>query len=142
MRYDPLMRTLLVPLLFAAAPLLAADDIQAAEKAWAQSVVKRDFKVLDGIFADQLIYAHSTGAIESKTEYLNRLRSGAQKYDTIDHHKIEVREFGNSAVAHSLLRMTGTSNGRPFDDELMALHLWVKQGGKWRLAAHQTTKLK
>jgi hypothetical protein len=31
--------------------------------------------------------------------------------------------------------------GTPFNDHLKMLHVWVKQGRAWRLAAHQTTKL-
>ncbi len=117
------------------------DEIQQAEKGWAAAVTTRDFAALDKILGDQLIYAHSTGAIESKGEYLSRLQSGAQKYDTIQHETTTVRMYGGSAVAHSKARMTGTSNGQPFHDRLMIMHFWVKQNNLWRLVAHQTTKI-
>jgi len=29
----------------------------------------------------------------------------------------------------------------PFNDHVMMMHVWVKQGGSWHLAAHQTTKV-
>jgi len=117
------------------------DEIRNAEKSWAAAVTSADYSALEKILADQLIYAHSTGAIESKSEYAGRLRSGAQNYDAIDYMGTTVRGYGDAAVAHSRVRMKGTSNGRPFNDQLMMLHLWVKRGGQWRLAAHQTTKL-
>ena len=117
------------------------EDIRKAEKAWSAAVTATDFAALDRILGDQLIYAHSTGAIESKSEYLGRLRSGAQKYDTIEHQSTTIRIYGDSAVAHSRARMAGKSNGNPFDDRLMMMHFWVKQGGSWRLVAHQTTRL-
>jgi ketosteroid isomerase-like protein len=119
----------------------AADDLQKSEKAWAAAVVARDFPALEKVFADELIYAHATGNIDSKQQYLDRLRKGAQRYDAITHENIRVVPYGDSAVAHSMVRMKGVSNGRPFDDHVMMLHLWVKQGGNWRLAAHQTTKV-
>jgi ketosteroid isomerase-like protein len=119
----------------------AAEDLRKEENAWAAAVVARDFPALDKIFTDQLIYAHSTGGIESKREYLDRLRTGAQRYDSINHEKIQVVSYGDSVVTHSILRMKGSSDGKPFDNHVMMLHLWVKQGGKWRLAAHQTTLL-
>jgi len=93
------------------------------------------------MLADQLIYAHSTGVIETKSEYMARLRRGTQKYDRIEHQNLTVKTYGDAAVAHSKVRMTGTSDTRAFDDRLMMMHLWVKQGGRWQLAAHQTTKL-
>ena len=131
-------------LLAGLAALWAADPEAAnrdAEKGWANAVMARDFQALDRIFGDKLIYAHSTGAIQSKEEYLERLRSGAQRYDSIVHEKIQIVSYGDSAVSHAILRMTGTSNGKPFNDHVMALHMWEKQGASWKLVAHQTTKL-
>ncbi|MEK7403858.1 MAG: nuclear transport factor 2 family protein [Acidobacteriota bacterium] len=117
------------------------DEIRKAEKAWAAAVVAGDRAALDRILAGQLIYAHSTGVIETKSEYAGRLRAGKQKYEAIEHEKLEVRVYGGAAVAHAHVRMRGRSDARPFNDRLMMLHLWVRQDGRWQLAAHQTTKL-
>jgi len=140
------MKSLLV--LCALAPLAvvlhaadAAAEIRDAEQSWANAVLHRDYAALNRIFSDRLIYAHSTGAIQNKQEYLDRLRSGAQRYDSIVHESTRVVPYGDAAVSHSILRMTGVSNGKPFNDHVMALHLWVRQDGRWVLAAHQTTKL-
>ena len=37
--------------------------------------------------------------------------------------------------------VTGVNDKGPFDDHVMMTRLWVQQGGAWRLAAHQTTKV-
>jgi ketosteroid isomerase-like protein len=118
-----------------------AAAIEAAEKKWAASVVARDVAALDAIYSDDLIYAHSTGIIENKSEYMTRLKTGAQRYDAVTHNKITVRMHGDAAIAHCLMRMTGLSNQRPFDDKIMMIHVWSKKNGQWRLVAHQTTKL-
>jgi len=117
------------------------DEIRKAEKGWAAAVTTADYATLEQVLGDQLIYAHSTGVVESKSEYLSRLRKGAQKYDAIEHHGMTVKTYGDAAVVHAKVRMAGKSDGRPFNDRLMMLHLWIKQGGKWQLAAHQTTAL-
>jgi len=125
-------------------PALAApgeDEIRAAEKEWAAAVVAQDFARLDRFLGANLIYAHSTGAVESKEAYLKRLHTGAQKYDAIEFEKTAVHVYGDTAVAHSHLTMRGMSNGAPFNERLMMMHLWVKADGRWQLAAHQTTKL-
>jgi ketosteroid isomerase-like protein len=119
----------------------AEDEIVKAEKQWATAVVARDFAALEKIYSDDLIYAHSTGVIETKEEYLGKLRAGSQKYDLIDHQKSTIKAFGDSAVSHWIVRMTGNTKGEPFDNTLMMIHFWVKQDGSWRLAAHQTTLL-
>ena len=119
----------------------AEDDIRSAETAWAAAVKGRDFAALDRIFTPELIYAHSTGAIESKQKYIDRLRAGKQRYEAITQENIKIVPYGDSVVAHSLMRMTGVNDAGPFNDHVMMMHLWVKKGGSWRLAAHQTTKV-
>lgn len=125
-------------------PALAApgeDEIRATEKDWSAAVVAQDFAKLDRVLSPKLIYAHSTGAVETKDEYLKRLHTGAQKYDAIEYEKTSVHVYGETAVAHSHVTMRGTSNGAPFNDRLMMMHVWVKTGSQWQLVAHQTTKL-
>jgi ketosteroid isomerase-like protein len=131
-------------LLAAGLPVLAApaeDEIRATEKEWAAAVAANDYAKIERLLAPKLIYAHSTGAVETKDQYMTRLRSGAQKYDGIEHEKTMVNVYGDTAVAFSHVRMFGKSNGNPFNDRLMMTHLWVKMDGRWQLAAHQTTKL-
>ena len=125
----------------AVAPLQANDEVLAADKAWAQAVTSGNFAKLQRVLDDELIYAHSTGNIETKAEYLAKLKSGSQKYDVIDHEKSTVRVHGDAAIAHSIVVMKGTNASGPFDNRLMMIHTWVKKGGEWRLVAHQTTQI-
>jgi ketosteroid isomerase-like protein len=117
------------------------DDVLAAEKSWAAAVVALDLDAVERRLHEDLIYAHSTGVIETKEEYLGKLREGTQKYTAIEHHETTVRVHGVAAVVHSIVTMKGDSAGSPFDARLMMMHTWVKGTGGWQLAAHQTTRL-
>lgn len=128
----------------AAAGLAAAPpeaEIRAAEARWAEAVKGRDVTALEGLYDAELIYAHSTGVVETKGQYMERLRGGKQRYDDVRIEKTQVALHGAAAVALSFVRMRGKSDERLFDDHLMMTHVWVKKGGAWKLAAHQTTKL-
>ena len=46
------------------------DEILEAEKRWAKAVIALDFAALEKIYHDGLIYAHSSGVIETKGEYM------------------------------------------------------------------------
>ena len=137
-RVLPVLAGLIAATALAAGP---EDEIRGAEKNWAAAVMKQDYTALAGILSDELIYAHSTGVVETKGEYLGKMKAGGQRYDLIDHVSLTVRVFGDAAVAHARVRMKGQNKGEPFDNQLMMMHFWVKQGGRWRLVAHQTTRL-
>lgn len=117
------------------------DEILDAEKRWASAVVALDFGILEKIYHEDLIYAHSSGIIETKSEYLDKLRSGRQKYYVIEHHETTIRVHGNGALAHSIVTMRGRNVAGSFDNKLMMMHTWFKKGGVWQLTAHQTTQL-
>ncbi len=130
-----------LPALFLTIGHAADDELQKVEKNWAAAVVKRDFAALDKILGDDLVYAHSTGLVETKAQYLAKLREGSQKYNGIEHSSMTVRNLGAAFVVHSHVRMHGATKGEPFDHKLMMMHVWAKQGAGWRLVAHQTTRL-
>ena len=137
-------RILLSGLLAAAACMAAAspeDEIKAADKAWATAVKSKDLAALDKMFLPGLVYAHATGPIESKDVYINRLKEGKQRYDSVTIESTRVFPYGDSALSHSIVRVTGVNSAGPFNDHVMMMHMWVKQGGAWRLAGHQTTKV-
>jgi len=117
------------------------EELRQAETGWAAAVQKGDLAALQRILGDRLIYTHSTGVVEDKKEYLERLREGTQKYELIEHASMNIRAYADAGVVASRVRMKGVSNTRLFDDQLLMLHVWVKQGGRWQLVAHQTTKL-
>jgi ketosteroid isomerase-like protein len=141
------MRTLLLTFTLSALAVVAnaasaeEQQILTAEKSWASAVVAKDWAKLDAMLTPDLIYAHSTGIIDDKTSYLQKMKSGKQNYAGVDHKSTTVRMHGDAAVAHSMMRMHGTNAAGPFDDQVMTMHLWVKSKAKWMLAAHQTTKV-
>ena len=138
------MRTILLSLILSVAALAASADEQQildSEKAWASAVVAKDFGKLDAMLTPDLIYAHSTGAIEDKAKYLGNMKSGTQRYAGIEPQTPTVRMHGDSALTHTIVRMHGVNAAGPFDNKVMMIHMWVKSGGKWKLAGHQTTKL-
>jgi ketosteroid isomerase-like protein len=139
-----MLRTLTLTVLFAVAAWAAApgeEELRQAEKGWAAAVQKGDWAALERMLGERLIYNHSTGVVEDKQQYLGRLRKGLQKYELIEHASMEVRAYGDAGVVSARVRMKGRSDQRWFDDRLIMLHVWVKQGGRWQLVAHQTTKL-
>lgn len=136
------MRLFLV-LLLAALTCLAQDkaSILALDKQWSDAIIKGDTATLDNLLADNLVYAHATGIVDTKASYIAKIKERRQVYKSFEQHKPIVNVYKDSAVTFSYVRVIGTNQAGVFDDKVMLIHFWVKQNNSWRLAAHQTTKI-
>ncbi len=120
----------------------AADQtLEEAEKAWATSITKRDFALMDKVLSPDLVYTHSTGVVDSKDSYMAGQKKGDRRYDAVTHLQMKAKQYGNAGVVTAKMRMQGKNSAGPFDDTVLLTHVWIKQDGMWRLVAHQTTKL-
>jgi ketosteroid isomerase-like protein len=115
-------------------------DARKTIDAFLAAVKNNDVAAAERFLADDLIYTHSTGVVETKSQYLAKLRSGDQKYSSFDLTNPVIRTYGNAAVLNSQIRMQGATKGVPFDNNLFIMQVWAKQGGSWKLVAHQTTR--
>jgi len=111
------------------------------DRQWREAVLRKDFAAVERMLAPDLIYAHSTGIVDTRQTYLDKIKSGRQLYKTMNQRKISAKSYGDSAVTHSWMHVTGVNQSGPFDDKVMMLHIWIKKDGRWLLAAHQTTKV-
>ncbi len=118
-----------------------ADAVKAAEKVWAEATVKGDAAALGKVLADDLTYTHSTGDVDTKAMFIGNL-TGVRKYHKIDFESIETRLYGNTAVSICTAQIaTSMGGGAVAPAHLKMLHVWVMQGGNWRLVAHQSLRL-
>ena len=118
-----------------------AVEVRQAEDKWIAAIKANDRAVLDRLLGDDLVYTHSTGLTENKAQYIAAVTGGNQKYASVTYEDPEIRAYGSAAVMTAKARITGSSKGTPFDNQLRLLHVWVKQAGTWVLVAHQTTRL-
>ena len=116
-------------------------DVRTAERSWAKAIMASDGAALAKLLGAKLIYAHATGIVDTKDEYVAKIVSGRQKYEGVDHESMTVQLYGTTAVVHARVHMWGVNQSGKFDDLLMLLHVWLKTGSGWELVAHQTTKL-
>ena len=116
-------------------------EVEKAEQAWSAAVRSADAAALEKMLADDLVYTHASGSVDTKRSYIDSLKSGARKYTGVDFTETKIRMYGNTAVLTTNARMRGAAGGNAFDDRVRLLHVWVKGAGGWQLASHQTTKI-
>ncbi|MBI4909762.1 MAG: nuclear transport factor 2 family protein [Acidobacteria bacterium] len=119
----------------------AEQTLEEAEKAWATSITKRDFALMDKVLSPDLVYTHATGVVDSKQSYMADQKKGDRRYEAVTHMNMKAKQYGNAGVVTARMRMQGKNSSGPFDDTVLLTHVWIKQDGMWRLVAHQTTKI-
>jgi ketosteroid isomerase-like protein len=140
------MRTLLLllacaPVLFSAPP--PEDAVRAAEKSFATALTHQDAAALERLLSPELSYGHASGKLDSKRTYIDRIRSGAQKYLSFkyDSEPPAVHVYGDTATLVTSAQVQSITDGQPNAFHLRFLHVWVHGSAGWQLAAHQSVKL-
>jgi ketosteroid isomerase-like protein len=121
-------------------PNLAA--VKAADKARVAAMQSGDRAKLDGIFSDELRYAHSNGVVDTKASFIDILSTGKTKYVGYDY---EEQSFTFPAPGIALMtgraHVKAESEGKSMDAVLSFLAVWREEKGQWRFLAWQSCKL-
>lgn len=117
------------------------DRILSLEKEWVTAVTGGDEKALERLFSEDLTYTHSNGNTDNKKEYIANLKSGKLKYLSISASSEKVRDYGSTAIYTCRCKISVLSAGQAVAFDGIVIHVWVRIGGSWRLAAHQSTRL-
>ncbi|CAH0993916.1 hypothetical protein EMA8858_00021 [Emticicia aquatica] len=118
-------------------------DVEALERQRFAAQVSKDYDFLEKIFADDLVYTHSSGKQDNKTTYIASIKEGKSVYNKIDVEEIVVRDYGKMAVVNGKIMIEQPSA----DGKTVLLHLryvvvYAKNGKKgWQLNTWQSLKL-
>jgi len=118
-------------------------ELLALEQERQRALVEEDHAGLEQLFADDLLYVHTTGLVQDKAQYLDYARH-AVRYLAVERGELQVRLFGDGLALMSgpqcnLLQKRG--GGEPVRAEGFATQLWVKGGEGWRIASFHGTRV-
>ena len=115
--------------------------VLAAEDRRYKAMQDADLTILDALCADELSYAHSSGARDTKDQYLEKVRSGYYVYRRIDHPVERVEIVGDTAIVVGRMTADLEVQGTPKTIDNLALAVWTRAAGAWRLLAYAPTSL-
>jgi hypothetical protein len=119
-----------------------AGDVQAvlaAEDRRYQAMLDGDLATLDELCTEQLSYAHSSGVRDTKAQYLHKVRTGYYVYLQIDHPTERVEVVGDTAMVIGRMTADLTVQGTAKTIDNLALAVWVRTPGGWKLLAYAPT---
>ena len=116
-------------------------QVRTAEDRRYRAMQDADLATLDQLCAEELSYAHSSGVRDTKSEYLDKVRSGYYVYRRIDHPVDRVEVLGDTAVVVGRMTADIEVRGTPKTIDNLALAVWTRTSGDWRLLAYAPTPL-
>lgn len=124
--------------------LAAAKEVEQLERQRFAAQVSKDFTFLEKAFADDLVYTHSGGKQNGKTDYLQSIRDGKSQYDKIDVETLNVRAYndGKTAVVNGTILITlPPKDGQPNLAHLKYVVVQIKDKKKgWQVVIWQSQK--
>ena len=123
------------------APGAIEKTILKLEQQWDDALTKSDTAALGKLYDESIIYTHSNGKVDTKVSYLNAIKSGATKYQSMKREDIKVQVYGQSAVVACHWEVHVLAGTNKIDTNARYLHVYVHQKDGWKMVAHQSTKI-
>ncbi len=116
-------------------------EIRQLEERRLQAMRETDAGILSRILADDLVYVHSSGRVQTKAELIGSLVSGELEYVSAQLEEIKVRGYGSTAVATGIAKMQVRSASEEAKLRVRFTDVYVRMEGRWQMVSWQSTRL-
>ncbi|MCR6654866.1 MAG: nuclear transport factor 2 family protein [Opitutus sp.] len=131
--------------LFVATPTFAADPagfsaVRRADAARIEAVLAADVPRLLAVLSEDLIYGHSDGRVQNKSEFVTAIGTGRVKYRAFEYIDTKLFEVSPGVISvQGLADFEAEAGGNTAKGRLRFLAVWRQEDdGKWRLLAYQS----
>lgn len=119
----------------------AERQVREAETQRFAAMMRADTLALGPFLAEELVYTHSNALVETRAVHLEAIATKRTIYDSIAPVDISYRSYGETVLGTGTVRSRGSLGGTAFDVTLRVTTVHVRRGGRWLLAAWQSTRL-
>ncbi len=95
---------------------------------------------LESVVMDELNYGHSSGMLDDKKLFLDKLVSGKSDFVEINITDQSVQVINKTGIVRHTLSARTNDNNKPGTVNLKILLVFVKDHGQWKLLARQAVK--
>ena len=118
---------------------MSEQEILALEDKRFGAMTGKDWKTLDGLLHEQLVYTHSSGVTDTKAVWMDAMKSGRTNYKGAKHSDRKVRIYGDVALVTGKAAIEADVNGQSRSLRLCYLDAWTKTPQGWKMVAWQST---
>lgn len=101
----------------------------------------RDLAALDQIWSDDLTFVNLYGDLLSKQNRMDNIKSGATAFNSIRLSDVDVRMYGQAAVATFKVAIEAHYSGKESSGNDRVTTVWAQPKGAWQLVAVHMTRI-
>jgi ketosteroid isomerase-like protein len=114
-----------------------------AERDGCLAYLRGDADKIAKFLTDDYTLTNSKGEISTAADDVEDARTGRVHYDVFENYDMKVRLYdGHTAIVTGKTKIKGNAQGKPLDIIVQFTDPFVKQNGRWRLAAGHVSRLK
>jgi ketosteroid isomerase-like protein len=104
------------------------------------AMAQKDIAKLNELIADDLVYTHSSARLDTKGSLIGAMEAGRTVYIAVVPSDVKAQDFGDAVVLTGSARISVNSGGNAMSFGVRFTDVWVNKGGKWQMAAWQSTR--
>ena len=108
-------------------------ELIALESRFSQALVNGDWKAVEQIEADDLLFTNADGSLTHKADDVTSLRSSETKFESIDMSDTDVLDLGDVAVVTGKLVERGRYKASDISGTYRFTDVWTRRNGRWQL---------
>ncbi|MSQ60229.1 MAG: nuclear transport factor 2 family protein [Betaproteobacteria bacterium] len=120
---------------------ITTEAVLRAEEARYAAQINNDFAAMERLFADDLVYYHSSTTVDTKQSFIESMRSGTVKYRRITRGEVKTRVFGSVGIITGRGTFEVTARGQDMVLDLMLTAVWAKRNGALQFVSWQATRM-
>ncbi|HKG22375.1 MAG TPA: nuclear transport factor 2 family protein [Blastocatellia bacterium] len=116
-------------------------DVLDLEHKFMDACLKSDTEALDSILAADFVFTDPDGINLTKGEWLDDLRTGDFKFESLDVEKVEARVKGNVATVEARVHIKARSRKAGYSGTYSAMDIYERRGEGWQLTLSSASQM-
>jgi ketosteroid isomerase-like protein len=117
-------------------------QVEKCEEAWRLAMLSENSAELASLLSDDYTAITAAGAIETKDEAIDGVRSGRFKLTSLDVSDLKVRVYHSTAVVTSVADIDGTRNDQVLKGRYRYMRVYVRNSaGQWKIVSFEASRI-
>ena len=120
---------------------ITVEEALKAEEARLAAQMSGDVAAMQRLFGDDLVYIHSSTAVDTKASFIESIRSGNVKYRSMKRSDVKVRTYACIAIVTGSANFEVTARGQELSLHLLYHAVWAKRAAGAQFVSWQATRV-